>query len=376
MESGNAVLDLSHNSPPPVPAVLDEEYRRAVAATLDRVPPGRLVGVHGYNGAEQDRAAAAALLARRLGARPDEGRIVVTNGVSSGLAMICQGIVGRGGLLAVEQLTYPGIRLLARQLGCRVVGLPMDADGMLPDPLAALCASDRPDAVFIVPTHHNPTTGTMPSERRQAIADIARRHRVTLIEDDIYSLLSPEAPPPLATLAPELTWYVMGLSKSVGPGMRLGYLVAPSAGEAARHFWPGVRMTQWMAAPMIAGLASTMIHNGGLDRLLAQVRAESEERRALALRTLDGFDVASAEACLHTWLTLPGDMPGAAVSSATRAAGVVVADAGLYTVDEQTAPAAIRIGLGNPRTQSQLTEALTTVVNVLETVSRQGVRRG
>jgi DNA-binding transcriptional MocR family regulator len=105
----------------------------------------------------------------------------------------------------------------------------MDRGGMRPDALNAACERWRPRAVFLVPSLHNPTAITLAEERRQALVTILRRHNVLIIEDDVYRPLLDEELPSFASLEPELTIYISGLSKCVAPGLRLGFVVAPRA---------------------------------------------------------------------------------------------------------------------------------------------------
>lgn len=120
---------------------------------------------------------------------------------------------------------------------------------MLPDAFEAVCREHRPAALYAQPTMHNPTTAIMSIERRKAIAGIARKHGVAIFEDDIYSLLPTDLPPPLSAYAPELSWYVLGTAKSMAPVFKVAYVVAPSAEAARTRFWPGDRATYWMCAP-------------------------------------------------------------------------------------------------------------------------------
>src|SRR6266704_690025 len=93
-----------------------------------------------------------------------------------------------GDTLATECLTYPGMRALANLLDLRLVGLAMDADGLLPDAFESASRGGAIKAVYTMPTLHNPTTAIMPEERRRAIAQIARQYGVAIVEDDVYGL--------------------------------------------------------------------------------------------------------------------------------------------------------------------------------------------
>ena len=231
-----ALLNMSGNLPPKVPQAFGDAYRAAVGRVLTEFEPNSLIGAHQFCGSERDRAAGARFVARRLPEAPAHDRVVVANGTQSILMMLLAGIVGRGGRLALEALSYPTLRSFAEHLGFGLSPVPMDEEGTSPDAFEAICRADRPAAYYAMPTLQNPTTRTMGIERRRAIADICRRHGVAIIEDDIYSLLPPDVPPPLSTFAPELSWYILGTAKSMAAALKVAYVVAPSAASAAGRF--------------------------------------------------------------------------------------------------------------------------------------------
>src|SRR5690606_14622163 len=144
-------------------------------------------------------------------------------------------------------ITYPGIRSIAAQLRLRLAGLPMDGDGILPDAFAAACERDRPKALYLNPTLHNPLTLTMPAARRAEIAAVAQRYRVPIVEDDAYGFIPADGPAPLAAHAPDLTWHIGGLSKCIGAGLRLAYVAAPDDSRALWSFAGAMRAGSVMA---------------------------------------------------------------------------------------------------------------------------------
>src|SRR5690606_33982714 len=116
-----------------------------------------------------------------------------------------------GDAICVPALTYPGLKAAAEQLGVRLIPVTMDAEGPDPAALAEICGRERPQALYCVPTIHNPTTATLSLKRREEIAALARRHEITIIEDDAYGSLPRQAPTPVAALAPDITWHIATL---------------------------------------------------------------------------------------------------------------------------------------------------------------------
>lgn len=353
---------MSRTHPPLVPDMFDPAYRDALAEVMSRHTPSEMVGAHRWMGTDADRAAGAVFTGPRLGSEPDPGRVVVTNGTQSAFNMLLGGLVGQGNVLAVESLTYPPILVLAERFGFVPKGVEMDGEGILPDALDALCRAERPKALYLLSTLQNPTTATMSLARRMAIVEVARRHDLQIIEDDIYSLLPPDVPPPLAALAPERSWYMLGVAKSIAAGMKIAYVVAPSARHAQEQFWPGVRATFWMAAPISAAVSTCLIESGGASRIIDAVRAEMIRRHEIVRPILAPLDFVTSDGALHVWIRLPEGMSASALAARIREQGVNIGTGDPYALPGHSAPQAIRIGIGHARSHAELAEAMHIIV--------------
>jgi DNA-binding transcriptional MocR family regulator len=168
-------------------------------------------------GSMRHRLAGAAWLGR-AGSPASASRVLVTQGAQHALASVLRAVARPGDTVLAEVVSYPGIIALARQLRLHLVGVEIDAEGLVPAALELACKSLHPRAIFCVPTIHNPTTATMSSERRDAVADILQRHGVLLIEDLVPAMLLEAPPEPLSTRLPDQSFLIAGLSKSVAPG--------------------------------------------------------------------------------------------------------------------------------------------------------------
>jgi hypothetical protein len=116
----------------------------------------------------------------------------------------------------------------------------------------------------------------MSVERRREIVEVCRRHDVTIVEDDVYALMPDELLPPLATMAPERTVYVTGLSKLFGPGLRIGFIVAPS--QFSYSMGVALRATTLMASPLNADTACRILASGSLPSIVSAIRNETRNR--------------------------------------------------------------------------------------------------
>lgn len=163
--------------------------------------------------------------------------VVTTNGSMQSIILATQAFNRPGETVVVEEYCYSGTLGVLRQFGAQVEGVALDADGMLPealdDTLGRLKREGRSVGfVYSIATHQNPTGSIMPTARRRQIVEICRRHGALIVEDDCYAdvVFEGEMPPAIYTLAePGEVVYIGSFSKILGPGVRLGYFIAPEA---------------------------------------------------------------------------------------------------------------------------------------------------
>lgn len=353
--------DLSMNMPPEVtdPELLARMREGLVAVSSDLVP---LLRYQATTGSPRDKAAAAQFLARRGIEVPAE-RLAITPGAHAAMVAILSILARPGDRLLCERVTYPGLRAIAAQLGLVLVGIEMDAAGVIPARLDAAIREHAPAALYLNPTLHNPTTLTMPEARRREIAALLAARNLPLIEDDAYGFV-PKAPPrPLALLAPAQSWHIAGLSKCIGAGLRLAYVVAPDA-RAGVALARALRSSIVMPSPICMALATGWIESSTADRILDFVREESAARQGIAAAVLGEAEFSAQPEAFNIWLNLPEGASRAEVMGrmAGRQIGMMPADA--FTVDG--APdERIRICLGGAISREDLQAALMFLGNSL-----------
>ncbi|MBU3076438.1 PLP-dependent aminotransferase family protein [Sphingomonas quercus] len=351
----DATIMLSHNIPPLEPS------QRRLAATLARLRRRPdLLDALGYApppGLPSHRRAAAEWLARHGGPDGvDAERLIVTAGAQQAMALAFQALCAPGDTVLVEAATFFGARTLAQHAGYRLVGVAMDDEGMLPDALDRAAAGGA-RVLYIVPTLQNPTGRIMSAARRQDIAAIARRRDMFIIEDDVYGSFAGEAaPPPLTGFAPERSFYLSGLSKTVAPGLRTGFLVAPD-GPWFERLVAAIR-AQSYAPPTLGGLvAAQWIEDGTADAIAAEIAAEVEARTALAVDRLgDRLGPIYSARCPHLWLPMPELDAERLVARALRA-GVQLTPASAPIVDPALITG-VRLCVGASRSRAELETAL------------------
>jgi DNA-binding transcriptional MocR family regulator len=358
-----AATDPSMNMPPEPgdPALLARMREGLSAVAADLVP---LLRYQGFGGAGMDREAAALWLTRRGVEAPQE-RIFVAPGAHPALLAILGTLARPGETVLAEAITYPGIRSIAAQLRLRLAGLPMDEAGILPDAFDAACGREKPKALYLNPTLHNPLTLTVPEARRREIAAVARRHGVPIVEDDAYGFIPERGPPPFAALAPELTWHVGGLSKCLGAGLRLAYVAAPDDSRALWSFAGAMRAGNVMASPLTTALATRWIGDGTADAILAFLRAEAAARQALVAGLLPAGSYRADPLAFNIWLPLPHGWTRATFGDHMRACGLGVVASDAFCVDGAS-PEAVRVCLGGPMGRPQVLAALEFMAHALE----------
>jgi len=302
-EREGGLIDLGRNIAPSSASdvKLAETFARLrrrgdLAAYLDYPPPA---------GFDAQRRAGAAWLSRTVvfdGV--DWQRLICTGGAQQAIAIALAAVCRPGDAVIVEDATFTGLKALATHMNYRLVGAAMDAEGLTPDALEAAAAGGA-KVVYLQPLQ-NPTGRIMGLERRAAIVDIARKLDLMLVEDDLYGAYAADlALPTLASLAPERVFYVSGLSKSLTPGLRIGYCLPPR-GETWLDTALGALRAIAFGAPGLGGLvAAQWIEDGSADAILAGHRAALIERTALALTILG--DVAERprnRAATHLWLPM------------------------------------------------------------------------
>lgn len=357
-------IDFGRNFPPPSPLV-SNYLARALMALIEEDHLAAAMRFPRFAGTTADREAGAQWLSKRFGAAPAADRVVLSNGTQSLILMLAAQLAGPGGTILTEAFTYPAVKALTGLVGVKLSGVAMDEEGLDPDALRAACQNQAARVLYCMPTVQNPTARIMSAERRQAIAEVARQYDLQIIEDDIYGLLPRDVPPPLANYAPERTWYLLGLSKSLASQLRVAYLVAPSAIEAEKKFWPGMRTTNWMVAPLPAEIATSWIAGGAANDLLDSVRMETQERQRLSAEILVDIPVQTHRSCYHLWVPLKDEDLASHVVDEARARHVVVGAGALFAVPPAGVQPGIRIGIGVPQDRTALRSGLEIIASLV-----------
>jgi DNA-binding transcriptional MocR family regulator len=354
-------VDLSMNLPPEPndPELIERMQAGVEYVSRDIVA---LLRYQGFGGTQADKDAASSWLGRRA-LVPAQERIFVSPGAHPALLGILTILAKPGDAILCEAITYPGIRSIAAQLGVKLVGLPMDAEGIEIDALKNACKKAKPKALYLNPTLQNPTTVTISDQRRRDIADVARHFNLPMVEDDAYGFIPAHGHAPFAAIAPDLTWHVAGLAKCIGAGLRAAYVVVPDT----RSTWPfaaALRAACVMASPFTVALATRWIEDGTADTLLRFIRSETTARQKLVAEILPDGIYKADPLSFNVWIELPGLWNRAAFVEHTRSTGIGVVASDAFAV-AGAPPEAVRVCLGGPIGRPRLVAGLEYMAHAL-----------
>jgi DNA-binding transcriptional MocR family regulator len=353
-------VDLSGGRPPPIGVEgLLAEAAAQVAAQADF---GELLRYQPHAGMHAHRAAGAAWL-RRSGVAADADRVVVCSGGQNAIALSLMATATAGDTILVEELTYPGLKVAAAMLGLKLHPVAMDAHGVIPDALEAACrAAGAARAFYTTPTLHNPTQAVLPEGRRREVLAIARAHRLAVIEDDVFGFLCADGPPPLAALDPEQVIYATSLTKSVAPGLRVGYVTAPR--HLLDRVTQAIRAVSWMTSPLTAELARALIESGAAEDVARRHREEVAARQAVATEILGANAAGMPDGASCVWLRLPEPWRRESFAAELLRRGVKVVPADVFIVGRGQAPQAVRVSLTSP-SRADLRRGLEAIAELL-----------
>ncbi len=358
-----ALLDFHFNLPALDPRVCDA--RDVVRSMLDDgLDP--LAGSYLAGGSLAHRSGGAAWMAR-TGLETDASRVVLTSGGQHAMSVAFSAITSPGDTILMEELTYPGMKSLASLLHLRTLPVAMDAHGILPSALETACRKSNPKALYCMPTLQNPTGIVWPEERRREVLEVAQRYGLLVVEDDTTAFLVEHPPLPLAALAPNDVVFVSSTSKSLGAGLRVGYLHLPTGRDGLYdHVVASVAAQSWMTAPWMAEIATRLIEGGTADRIVAARRREVLERREIADRYLGELVTDTHAACSFLWLSLPDPWRSAEFAEDARSAGIAVTSSEAFCVGRAHAPHAARICIGTPARRDEVEHGVRVLAERVE----------
>ncbi|MGH2864715.1 MAG: PLP-dependent aminotransferase family protein [Solirubrobacteraceae bacterium] len=263
-------------------------------------------------------------IADRHGVEPE--RVLVTNGSMQADAFLFEQLVRSGEEVIVERPTYDRTLLSLRGRDARVHAVELAPDGIDTDALARLLATARPTLAHIIPNFQNPAGYTLSLQKRTRLLELAADHGFVVFEDDPYVELrfSGETLPTMLSMDPERVVYASSFSKTVCPGIRVGYLVGPPQLISAIA---QLATNTYISPGMVAqSIVYEFCASGAIERSIETVKAALAERAkalAQALRSeLADARFVEPQGGYFMWVTLPEGTDVAALHKAAADRGV------------------------------------------------------
>lgn len=355
-------LDLSMNIAPQ-PAYLNKKFAQILNELLLN-KPGLSLGYQESNHSQHDLYAASLWLKPRLGLIEKE-RIVIAAGAQNALFSLCNLLFKPDSLICAGEFTYPGLKAIAANQRLRLKPLAMDGEGIIPAAFSDLCKQETPTGIYLIPTLDNPTTAIMSGARRDEIIAIARQFEVKIIEDDPYSALVDKAPEAFVVKAPERTWHISTLSKSLSPSLRVAYVISPGLQEREQLAMV-LRTTSLMPSPLTLALATTLITSGEAEKILAAIRKEIGLRQLIAKKILADYSFNAYPTGHHLWLFLPSHLQARDFAAYASKFGLAIVPSYLFAIDETNPLNAVRISLGAAATEVLVQKSLQLLVELMQ----------
>lgn len=309
---------ISFASGTPSPDMLPGEPIRAI---VDKALVGDEQNALGYCPVEglQSLRRGIAVRMRQRNVIVDPQNILILSGSTQGIGLIARFLLNPGDEVVVETPTYLGAVQVFRALGARVIGLPIDRDGMRVDLLEAILARKTPRFIYTQPTFQNPTGAVMSVERRRRLLALARRYQIPIVEDDPYGELyfGDKAPLPLKALdTSDHVLYLSTFSKSLAPGLRVAWLAAPE--QMIERLSLHKQIFDLNTNAIGQWVASEVIRCGMLDEHLLRMRHQYKYKRDIMLHTIHTYwpqeiRVNTPGGGFHLWCRLPATLGGRAL---------------------------------------------------------------
>ncbi len=290
-------------------------------------------------------------------------RLIVTNGGQNAIGLAASAVLADGvGPIALDALTYPGIRYAVQAQRADLIGVETDALGVLPEKLEAAYKRKAFKALFTSSNVLNPTTGEMPLERRLAISNLARKYDFQVIEDDCWGI-GPAKTPSFANICPERAWYLSSFSKSISAGLRFGYLLCPED-----KFMVASRLMQtdsFGVSRLVTDVAAELLTSGDAMDIRRKVLETVSRRVEYTVNRLGKWDISWRRDVPFIWLRLPRGWRASSFAMACERESIIVRAADEFALNNMPIPHAVRISLNTGISLDTYGAALKTIDRLL-----------
>lgn len=286
----------------------------------------------------------------------DAHHVVLGNGAQNCVILTLQSeLHGAHPVILTEELAYPGVRHAARLLRAKIVGVPMDDEGIIPAALAEAYRTHGGQVLLTSAEVHSPTTTKTSYARKKEIAALAERFGLTIIEDDCHCIAPTEVPAYRAIL-PKQSYFISSLTKGVSGALRFGYAVAPAGRykelrQVAQSSFYGI------AQPML-DMVADLLSSGDAALIRDKVVDHTAHRVRLAVNRLGGWDLRWREDAPFLWLQLPQGWRASSFTLACERERISIRPADEFVFSEARAPNAVRLAATTSVSEPRYLQAL------------------
>ena len=336
------------------PFYVHNQLVRDVAMEVLARPESEALFEYSHPLGNQDQVRTGAAWLRQFGLPADEKSTLIAAGVQNALAILLSTLFEAGDRIAVDPYTYANFIGMANLLHLQLAAVEGDEEGMRPDLLDSLCANQKVQGVYLMPTGANPTNRAISPARKRELAKVIRRRGLIALEDDNFAAILEETPAPLALELPEDCIYISGLSKPLCPGLRVAFLHVPERFRAPLE--QGALHQNLKISSLNIEIAAELIRRG-LDRQIVREKRELSIRRNRIYREVFP-DMPCHPVSYCQWLPLPEGCTGQQCEAALARQGVGVFGAERFAVGTQTRRSYIRVATCSPKDEEKLRRGL------------------
>ncbi len=300
---------------------------------------------------------------RNLGAEAEPDSVFLTMGAQHALSVIMASETGRGDAIVTEEYTYPGIKAVAETLNLRIVGIPVDNNGIIPQALDEACRKQPVRLLYYNPSFQNPTNSICPRSRREEIASVAEKYGLTVVEDEIMSPMLENHPGFISDLVPDRSFLVISTSKSIAAGLRVGFIRAPAS--ARQRIAESLIASCLCVPPLMPELFVRWLDDGTVDKVIERRRQDIASRQRLAEEILAEFTFRNQPSSYHVWLQLPEGQNSMKLAMEAQLRGVTVMPCLAFSTDPKPPAEAIRISVVVPPSEKTLADGLRIIADLL-----------
>jgi DNA-binding transcriptional MocR family regulator len=360
-EDQQSFIDLTHAVPPPV--VTTQEFDAAMNSVMRDPRKLDLLDYAPPDGFALHKTMAVHWL-KRSAIEAAEKDIFITAGAHLGLITAIEALTEPGEIIMAETVNYALLRTTFANAHIEALPLEMDHEGLTPDAFEQAARLGTSRLLYLVPSLQNPTTSTMSHQRREAIVSIARKYNITIIEDDIFRLLDARVQPPtIYALAPERTYHITSLSKTLAPGLRIGFVVTPEGQD--RVMRNHIRTMAARTVGITGEIARYWIESDLASTILDRTRHEFAARRAIFMEVFKGANFRCEPGAPYAWLELPEHWNAGRFASALLAKRIKVSPGSLFQLNRNILSRHIRLCFGNQQPSWQNRRAYETIKDMM-----------